>query len=301
MTAIAFVGLGTMGLPMAGRLLDAGHRVVGCDLDRDRTTMLGGRSARTPAEAVAGAGLLFLSLPSPAAVADALFGDGGACSAASPGTVVIDTSTTSPSFARGLSARAEAAGLDWLDAPVSGGPHGAAAGTLTVMAGGRSDVLERCRPELEAIGRPILHVGGPGSGQAAKLCNNAVTACTMEALAEACEVARREGLDAEVLYRVLTNSTADSRVLRTRYPLPGAAPEHPSSRGFEALFSLDLATKDLQLARESAADNAVRVPLMEAALGEFRRAQALGLGAKDYSALYEVVRGTFDDGRPETP
>jgi 3-hydroxyisobutyrate dehydrogenase-like beta-hydroxyacid dehydrogenase len=292
LTRIAFVGIGTMGLPMATNLVRAGHELVACDLDPERLALLGAPSRTTAAEAALGAQLIMLSLPSPEAVEAALFGDQGACTAATPGTIVIDTSTTAPHFARATASRVEALGLRWLDAPVSGGPSAAAKGSLTIMVGGSREVLEDCRAQLEVLGAAIFHVGGPGKGQAAKLCNNAVIGCTMVALAEACETARREGLDARTLYDVLTHATADSRVLRMRYPLPGAAPEHPASRDYEALFSLDLETKDLRLALEFARQQGVAVPIIETALAQFAQAQALGLGQLDYSAVYLATRRT---------
>jgi 3-hydroxyisobutyrate dehydrogenase len=293
-TRIAFIGIGTMGLPMASNLVKAGQELVACDLDPGRLTLLGAPSVNTPAEAALDAKLIMLSLPSPEAVESVLFSEQGACAAATRGTIVVDTSTTSPQFARAMASRVEAVGVRWLDAPVSGGPRAAAEGSLTIMVGGRGDVLQDCRQHLETLGKLILHVGGPGTGQAAKLCNNAIIGCTMVALAEACEIARREGLDSGTLYGVLTHSTADSRVLRMRYPLPGADPEHPASRDYEALFSLDLETKDLRLAFESAQGLGVPAPIIESALRQYALAQSLGLGHLDYSAIYLSTRGRQD-------
>ena len=292
LTHIAFVGIGTMGLPMATNLRKAGYQVVACDLDSERLALLGAPSSQTPrGSSAVGAELIVLSLPTTETVETVLFGDAGACSAADEGTIVVDTSTTSPGFARAIAPRVEAAGLKWLDAPVSGGPVGAASGNLTIMVGGRQEVLEACRTVLDAIGGLILHVGDTGMGQAAKLCNNAIIGCTMGALAEVCELARREGLDERTLYHVLTHATADSRTLRTRYPAPGVDPAHPASRGYEALFSLDLETKDLQVAVEFAQQHDVAVPVIEAAFRQFRRAQALGLGRLDCSAVYLAMQG----------
>ena len=133
-----------------------------------------------------------------------------------------------------------------------------------------------------------MHVGGPGAGQAAKLCNNLIAGVTMAAVAEACAIAAAEGLDAATLYDLLTTSTGDSRVLRTRFPLPGADPAHPSNSGYETLFALDLIAKDLALAQALADGHGVKTPLAEAALGEYRAAQAAGHGQLDYSAVYLV-------------
>ena len=270
MARVAFIGLGTMGLPMARNLLAAGHELVGCDLDPAQAEALGAPVAATPAEAVADAEVAFLSLPSPAAVE-------AVAEQLPAGALFVDLSTGPPALARRLAERFDAA----LDAPVSGGPRGAESATLTIMVGGREEVFERARPLLEALGRPVL-VGGPGAGQAVKLCNNLIVGTTMAGLAEACAIAEREGIDARTLYDVLTTSTGDSRVVRMRFPLAGVDEAHPASRDFEPLFMLDLLAKDLALALELAPS----APVASAALAEYRRAQAAGRGALDYSAVY---------------
>ncbi len=274
MPRVAFIGLGTMGLPMARNLVAAGYEVVGCDLDPARTQALGAGAAAAPAEAAEGAEAALLSLPSPEAVKRV--------AAELPREVLlVDLSTGPPSLARALAARFDAA----LDAPVSGGPRGAEAATLTIMVGGRGDVYERSRPLLERLGRPVL-VGGPGAGQTAKLCNNLIAGATMAAIAEGCAMAERAGIDAGTLYDLLTTSTGDSRVLRTRFPLPGVDDSHPSSHDYEPLFTLDLIAKDLALALELAA----AAPVAAAALADYRRAQEAGLGALDYSAVFLAKR-----------
>jgi 3-hydroxyisobutyrate dehydrogenase len=271
---VAFIGLGTMGLPMARNLLAAGHQVVGCDLDMTRAEALGAPVAATAAEAAEDAELALLSLSSPEAVA-LVAGE------LPRGVLLVDLSTGPPALARRLAEEFEAA----LDAPVSGGPRGAESATLTIMVGGRPDAYERAEPLLRSLGRPVL-VGGPGAGQTAKLCNNLIAGATMAAIAEACAIAEREGIDPGILYELLTSSTGDSRVLRTRFPLPGVDPSHPSSNGYEQLFTLDLIAKDLELALELADD----APVASAALAEYRRAQEAGLGGLDYSAVLLAKR-----------
>lgn len=282
MARVAVIGLGTMGAPLARTLVGAGHDVVGCDLDASRAESLGLPACGSAAEAARGAAFVLTSLPSPQAV-EAVAAEVAA--AAPAGALFADLSTGPPRLARELAALLEARGLDCLDAPVSGGPMGAAAATLTVMVGGRADAFARAQPVLGALGRPV-HVGPHGAGQAVKLCNNLVAGATMAALAEACAIAAAERLDAATLYELLTRSTGDSRVLRNRFPLPGADPAHPSSRDWEPLFALDLIAKDLVLASELAREHGVEPRLAEAALAEYRRAQEAGLGALDYSAVY---------------
>jgi 3-hydroxyisobutyrate dehydrogenase len=158
------------------------------------------------------------------------------------------------------------------------------------MVGGRAEDFARAEPLLRALGRPV-HVGGPGAGQAAKLCNNLIAGVTMAAVAEACALAAAEGLDPALLYDLLSSSTGDSRVLRTRFPLPGADPAHPVASGFEPLFALDLIAKDLALARGLAEEHGLRTPVADIALAEYRAAQHAGLGRLDYSAVYLAKRG----------
>lgn len=286
MARVAFIGLGTMGLPMARNLLAAGHELVACDRDPLRAAALGGPSATTPAEAVARAEVAITSLPSVRAVEEVVLGPDGLRAGARAGTAVIDMSTSSPALARRLADELEGAGIDSLDAPVSGGPRGAEAAALTIMVGGRGDVFMRWSYLLEALGRVVVHVGGPGAGQAVKLCNNLIAGCTMAALAEACAVAVSEGIDPGTLYALLSSSTGDSRVLRTRFPIPGVDDDHPASRGYEPLFALDLLAKDLELVCELAGEHALRTPVTAAALEAYRAAQNAGLGRLDYSALY---------------
>ena len=274
MARIAFIGLGTMGLPTARNLVAVGHEVVGCDVDPSRARVLGAGMAATAAEAAEGADFALLSLPAPDVVEHV-------AAQLPTGMFLVDLSTGPPALARRLAETFDSA----LDAPVSGGPRGAETATLTVMVGGRAEDFARAEPVLAALGRPV-HVGGPGAGQAAKLCNNLIAGVTMAAIAEACALATAEGLDPATLYDLLTTSTGDSRVLRTRFPLEGADPAHPVASGYEALFALDLIAKDLALAQALAEEQGVSVPLAEAALDAYRAAQAEGLGHLDYSAVY---------------
>jgi 3-hydroxyisobutyrate dehydrogenase len=286
---VAFIGLGTMGRPMAGHLLAAGHELVACDADQSRAAALGTPTAATPAEAAREADVVFLSLPSPAAVEEVVLAAGGLVQGARRGTVVVDMSTCSPALARELGARLAEAGADFLDAPVSGGPVGAEAATLAIMVGGDPEVFERCRPLLLTMGALVERVGGHGAGQAVKLCNNLIVACTMAAIAEACGVLEREGIDPGNAYEVFTRSTSDSAVLRRRFPVPGVRPEHPASRDYEALFRLELLVKDLALALELAAEHRIGAQVAGAAARVYDAALHLGLGQLDYSAVYQAV------------
>jgi 3-hydroxyisobutyrate dehydrogenase len=179
-----------------------------------------------------------------------------------------------------------ATGARYLEAPLSGGTAGAQKGTLTLMVGGDAATLDAVRPALEPFSGLVVHVGGPGMGQVVKLCNNLMAGVNMAAVAEACALAVREGIDPALFYELVTASTGDSRVLRTRYPLAAADESHPVNRDFEAMFMLDLIVKDLALACALAVEAGVAPAMAEAALGEYRKAQNDGHGRLDYSAVY---------------
>jgi 3-hydroxyisobutyrate dehydrogenase len=271
-TRIAFYGLGTMGLPMARNLVAAGHDVIGHDLDPERTRGFVGEG---PAE------IAIASLPSAAAVEQVARGMAG-----SGVEVFVDMSTSPPALSRRLADELGGSGISSLDAPVSGGPRGAEAATLSVFVGGAAATFARVEPVLRTLGRVVAHVGGPGTGQVVKLCNNLMAGVNMVAVAEACAVAAGEGLDPRLFYELVTHSTGDSRVLRTRYPLPGADESHPANRAFEAMFMVDLIVKDLALVCELAEENGISPDVARTALAAYRRAQQRGLGRLDYSAVY---------------
>lgn len=240
---VAVIGLGAMGLPMARRLAAAGHAVTGWDVAAARREAASGL---TLAEGcAAGAEAVLLSLPDDAAVmagAEAVLAAGPA-----PGAVVLDCSTVSPATPRRLAPRFAAAGFAWVDAPVSGGPAGAAAGTLTVMAGAEPGVIDRARPVLEAIAAKVVHVGGPGAGAVAKLVNNLLVGAHLIAAAEALRIGRRAGVDTQALLAVINGASGRSAATEVNFPrwiLPGA---------FDSGFTAGLMRKDLRLAAALAA------------------------------------------------
>ena len=251
---VAFVGVGRMGRPMLRHLLAAGHEVRAFDLDaaaldarrggrlragRQRAGGRRGRRGRDHDAAVAGGGRGGGARPGRAR--------GGPRARHGARGHVDGAAGPQPPAGRRRSRRR---GVDVLDGPVSGGTIGAEAGTLTIMVGGEAAALERVRPLLEAMGRLVVHVGGHGSGQVAKLCNNLLAGVHMAALGQAVSLARREGVDPTVLYELVTNSTGDSRVCRTRFPAPGAADVHPANHDWAPMFTVDLMEKDLGLAAD---------------------------------------------------
>src|SRR5204862_4772478 len=201
-----------------------------------------------PGEAARGADVVFVSLPTPQSVREALCGPGGVLEAAEPGAVVVDLSTSSPAMAREVAKEGASIDAHVLDAPVSGGPARAQDGTLTIMVGGDDGAFRIVKPYLDILGSRVLHMGGPGTGQTTKLCNNLLAGIAMAAIAEAVAVAHAEGLDAQLLFDVLSTSTGDSSVLRRRFPVEGVVASAPVNRGFAADFPVALISKDLSLA-----------------------------------------------------
>jgi 3-hydroxyisobutyrate dehydrogenase len=288
-TAVAFVGLGRMGRRMAAHLVAAGHDVRGFDLD-PAAVVEGVAPSESASAAALGADVAITMLPSPDAVRSATLGPGGLAEGLAAGALCIDMSTAPPALARELAAALAVGGIDALDAPVSGGTIGAEAGTLTIMVGGPAAVVARARPLFEVLGASVVHVGGHGLGHAAKLCNNLCAGINMAAIAQSLALARREGLDPAVLYELLSSSTGDSRVLRTRFPAP-VTDTTPAAHGFAPMFTVDLMEKDLALAEHLAAEHGLEAQPLAAALALYRRTQAEGHGALDYSAIALTTGG----------
>jgi 3-hydroxyisobutyrate dehydrogenase len=287
----AFVGLGRMGLPMALQLRAANATLVSFDVEQDvreRARRDGLEVARTLAEAVVGAEVVFVSLPTLAAVLEVVGGESGVLDLVSRGGVVVDLSTSSPAVARELAAEGDLREVHVIDAPVSGGPPRAENGTLTIMVGGSENGYAIVRPYLELLGNQILRMGGPGAGQATKLCNNLLAGVAMTALAEAVALAEAEHLDLSQLFEALTTSTGDSAVLRRRYPVPGVVAAAPVNRDFEPQFPVAMMQKDLDLALESANAHSIDLPITAHACDLYRQAAHRGLADLDYSAVTEL-------------
>jgi 3-hydroxyisobutyrate dehydrogenase len=264
MVAVGFVGLGNMGGPMAANLVRAGHAVHGFDVaDTARAKLVetGGSAAASITEAVAPADLVVTMLPEGRHVREVYLGAGGIVAAVRPGTLLVDCSTIDVATARAVHEAAAAAGQAMLDAPVSGGTAGAEGGTLTFMVGGSETALERARPLLEAMGRTVVHAGGPGTGQAAKICNNMILGISMIAVSEAFALAERLGLDAAKLFEVSSRSSGQCWSLTSYCPVPGPVPSSPANRGYAPGFTTAMMLKDLKLAQEAALATGALTPL----------------------------------------
>jgi 3-hydroxyisobutyrate dehydrogenase len=294
MTTIGFIGLGNMGGPMAANLLDAGHMVKGFDLADEALAALaerGGEAAASVAEAAAEVEVVITMLPAGQHVRGVYLGDDGVVQSAAAGTLFIDCSTIDVTSARETNEAAAAAGFAMLDAPVSGGVGGATAGTLTFMVGGAEDAFEQALPLLEIMGKTIVHCGGPGNGQAAKICNNMVLGVSMIAVSEAFALADKLGLDRQKLFDVSSTSSGQCWSLTTYCPVPGPVPTSPANRGYEAGFTADMMLKDLRLAQDAADSAGAATPLGQKARDLYENFAAGGGGDRDFSGIFEMIGG----------
>ena len=290
MATIAFIGLGKMGAPMSANLIRAGHQVHGFDLVPEacqEAASNGVRIAASAAEAVAEAEAVVTMLPTAKHVLAAY---PGLLAAAKPGTLFLDSSTIDVDSAREANTLATAAGMVPLDAPVSGGMIGAQNATLTFMLGGAAPAVERARPILAAMGRNIVHCGGPGNGQAAKICNNMVLGISMIATCEAFLLAEKLGLSAESFYAVASTSSAQCWALTTNCAVPGPLPTSPANRDYAAGFATSLMLKDLRLAKDAGHTTGTPLALGEAAEAMFSQSEHAGNGPKDFSAIINYLR-----------
>jgi 3-hydroxyisobutyrate dehydrogenase len=303
MKKIAFLGLGAMGFPMARNLIKAGYSLRGHDANLEamaRIEALGAKTASSSSETVSDAAIIISMLPNDLVVESVYQGEGGVISSASPGALIIDCSTISVSASRRLAGAAIAAGIDVIDAPVSGGPHGAADATLSFMVGGEAPVIEAARPVLEAMGNRIVHVGGNGAGQTAKICNNMLAAVIMAGAAEALALGARNGIDPARLTEVIQSSSGGNSLMNRWHPWPGVRAEAPSSQDYEGGFQLELMLKDLGLAIDNAGLTKAAIPLGALArnLYALRAAQSIESLRKDFSCVQQLYIDTDEQPRP---
>ena len=286
MTKVGFIGLGTMRGPMAQVLRDAGFDVTGMDISPEMRAGFDG-AIEPSVETVAQADVIVTMLPEGKHVAQVH--DALVRKAAKPGTLLIDCSTIDVETARDLAARAEAQGMAMVDAPVSGGPAGAAEGTLSFMVGGSDDAFARAQPVLSAMGSKITHFGAPGTGQAAKASHNMICGITAMAVMEGFALADAMGLDLEKFYTLCAGAAAQSWTLENRCRIPGVVPEAPASNNFDPGFAVRLMAKDLRLAQAAAASSGQVTPFGAEAAKAFT-AFAEASGDRDFSAFYTTLR-----------
>ena len=297
MAVIGFVGLGNMGAPMAANLVRAGHTVRGFDLapePRAAAERAGIAWATDAADAAHGAEAVLTMLPAGRHVVGAYE---GLLAAAAPGTLFVDCSTVDVGSARRAHEMAGAAGMASVDAPVSGGTGGAAAGTLTFMAGGSDDAVSRARPVLEAMGKRVVHCGGPGAGQAAKICNNMILGVSMIAVCEAFVLAETLGLSHQALFDVASTSSGQCWSLTSYCPVPGPVPASPANADYRPGFSAGLMLKDLRLAQEAAEGGGADTALGRHAAEIYAAFEAAGGAGVDFSGIIRAIRERSKGGR----
>ncbi len=286
---IAFIGLGNMGGGMAANLAAAGHEVRAFDLSADalaKARSAGCITSESAAEAAQGAEAVVTMLPAGRHV-EQVYGE--LYGVLEPGTLLIDCSTIDVDTARRVAAEATAKGLLAVDAPVSGGIAAAAGGTLTFMVGGSEEAFSRAEPILARMGKAVIHAGGSGAGQGAKICNNMLLGATMIATCEAFALAIKLGLDPQTFYDISSVSSGQSWSMTSYAPLPGVGPKSPADNDYQGGFASALMLKDLTLAMEAAGQAGAETPMGKRAAELYREFADAGNGGLDFSAIIKTL------------
>ena len=277
-----------MGLPMAGHLVRGGHDVSCCSRSPDPVASLealGARGSPHPEDVVSRSEVTFLCLPDDEAVVGVL----RRCLPVVTGRAVVDCSTVAPATEVMLAREVRAAGGTHLDAPVSGGPSGARAGTLSVIVGGDPDVYHRVKGVIALFAGYLDLVGDTGAGQVVKLCNQVIVGAQLLAIAECAELVRRAGIEPSRLHGALVHSTADCTMARTRFPVPGVIEGSPASDGWRPDFTTDLMVKDLRIASEFAARHGLPMTSLPVLADLLTRNSAEGNGSRDWSSFVRLL------------
>jgi 3-hydroxyisobutyrate dehydrogenase len=298
MARIGFIGLGNMGLPMARNLVAAGHAVHAFDTAAAaiERAVAAGATAADSSSVITGADVVITMLPAGEQVRDVYLGAGGLIARAQKGTLLIDSSTIDVETARAVHAAAAAAGFDMLDAPVSGGVAGAEAATLTFMVGGSERAFAAARPVLEKMGKAVIHAGGPGNGQAAKICNNLILGISMIGVCEAFALADRLGLPAQTLFDISSKSSGQCWSMTSYCPVPGPVPSSPANRGYRPGFAAAMMLKDLRLAEAAAESAGAALALGHAAAGLYHKFVGSGHGNLDFSSIIKLFQESPEGG-----
>jgi 3-hydroxyisobutyrate dehydrogenase len=292
MSHVAVIGLGNMGSGMAANLVKAGHNVRAYDLNPDRraeAAAAGATAADTLAEAVPEADAIVTMLPAGPHVRQVVLGE--ALPLAKPGALVIDCSTIDVDSARAVGTEAKAQGFGFVDAPVSGGVAAAQGGTLTFMVGGDAGDFAAAQPILAAMGKAVIHAGGIGSGQAAKICNNMLLGISMIGTCEAFALAEKLGLDPQVFFDISSKASGQCWSMTTYCPVPGPVPSAPSNRDYAPGFATAMMLKDLKLAQAAAASAGAVTPLGAQAEALYALFAANGGAEQDFSGIIRLLQG----------
>jgi 3-hydroxyisobutyrate dehydrogenase len=290
MATIAFIGLGNMGGPMAANLVKAGHKLVAFDLveaSLNQAKSDGAAIADSAAGSVKGADVVITMLPAGKHVLS-VWGD--VISSMAKGALIIDCSTIDVESAKQAHALAAKHSVASVDAPVSGGTGGAKGATLTFMCGGAEQAFATAKPVLEKMGKKIVHCGGAGAGQAAKICNNMILGVSMIAVSEAFALAEKLGLSHQALFDVASTSSGQCWSLTTYCPVPGPVPTSPANNDYKPGFASALMLKDLTLAQDAAKAAGAATPLGRHAQEIYKAFDAAGHGGVDFSGIVRHVR-----------
>ena len=294
MANIGFIGLGNMGGPMAAHLINANHKVKGFDVVPSCITRFennGGTAANDAVDAGLDVDLIVTMLPAGNDVRDVYLGKEGILNTTNSQPLLIDCSTIDVKTARAVAGEAKKLGLKMLDAPVSGGVMGAEAATLTFMVGGPSEAFEVAKPVLEVMGKNIVHAGGSGNGQVAKVCNNMILGISMIGVSEAFVLAEKLGLDHQKLFDIASTSSGQCWSITSYCPVPGPVPASPANRNYEAGFTVDMMLKDLRLSQEAAISCGANTPMGAEAAALFGLFETTGSGSFDFSGIIQLIRG----------
>jgi 3-hydroxyisobutyrate dehydrogenase len=290
MAKIAFIGLGHMGGGMAPNLAKAGHEVRAFDLVAeavDKAVAAGCAAAPSATDAVKGADVVITMLPASTHVRAVYEND--VAPYAKPGALLIDCSTIDVTSAREVGDGLIELGFAFVDAPVSGGIAAAAGGTLTFMVGGSDEAFAKARPILEPMAKAVIHAGGLGAGQAAKICNNMILGATMVVTCEAFVLAEKLGLDPQVFFDISSKASGQSWSMTSYAPVPGVGPDTPADHDYEGGFAAALMLKDLKLAMEAAGQVGAYTPMGGEAEELYQRFVDRGGGAKDFSGIIKMI------------
>ena len=292
MGKVGFIGVGHMGGPMAVNLHKAGNDVRIFDLSSDLMQSVseqGPSKARDASDVVADVDVVITMLPAGPHVRSVY--QETVLEQASPGTLLLDCSTIDVSTAREVASAAEAKGFEMVDAPVSGGVAGATAGSLTFMVGGPDNAFATAKPYLEAMGKTLVHCGGSGNGQAAKICNNMMLGIQMISVCEAFALAEKLGLDHQKLYDVSSTASGQCWSLTSYCPVPGPVQSSPANREYQAGFAAAMMLKDLRLSQEAAASAGANTEMGQHATELYTRFAESGHELMDFSGIIHMIRG----------
>lgn len=291
MANVAFIGLGNMGGPMAINLVKAGHQVTVFDLSQkavESAVSAGAVAASSAQQCVGGAEFIISMLPAGKHVSSVYLGSDGLINYISSGSLVIDSSTIDAQTSRQVGMALAEQGIEFIDAPVSGGVGGATAGTLSFMVGGSETNFERAKQVLDNMGKNIFHAGEHGAGQIAKVCNNMLLSVLMVGTSEALQLGIANGLDPKVLSNIMSKSSGSNWTLDVYNPCPNVMEGVPSSNDYNGGFMVDLMAKDLGLAMDTAVASQSSTPMGALARSMYAMHAGAGNGSKDFSSIFNM-------------